>query len=165
MDWSSNMTRQSTQRGAPGSLAQGGALLPDFAAAWRRYLETCPESSRRRLDADGDRAFWSSYAARYDDDRQAGAVATLSLLQGFVRPEDTLLDVGAGTGRFTLPLAQGAGRVTALASTRAGRSSPTWTPPPSPPSSKRPSAAGATSLVTPSAPADSYLTTVSLWAS
>lgn len=109
------MARQSPQPGAPGSLAQGGALLPDFAATWRRYLETRPESSRRRLDADGDRAFWSGYAARYDDgDRQAGAAATLSLLQGIVRPEDTLLDLGAGTGRFTLPLAQRAGRVTAL---------------------------------------------------
>lgn len=40
-------------------------------------------------------------------------------LQAIIRPNDTLLDVGAGTGRFALPLAQYVKSVTALDHSRA----------------------------------------------
>lgn len=39
---------------------------------------------------------------------------TLSVLRELVRPEDTLLDVGAGTGRFAIPLARQIKQLTAL---------------------------------------------------
>jgi SAM-dependent methyltransferase len=41
-------------------------------------------------------------------------VKTLAALTALVQPADTLLDIGAGTGRFALPLARRVRRVTAL---------------------------------------------------
>jgi SAM-dependent methyltransferase len=86
-----------------------------FAAAWQAYLLAGPDAAGRRLEPSEDLAFWEGYASRYDDGgRDASAAQTLALIEPFVRRDDTVLDVGAGTGRFTLPLAARARRVTAL---------------------------------------------------
>jgi ubiquinone/menaquinone biosynthesis C-methylase UbiE len=44
----------------------------------------------------------------------AASIQQLALIRGLLRPDDTLLDVGAGTGRFALPLASSVKQVTAL---------------------------------------------------
>ncbi len=85
----------------------------DFAAFWQEAQEC---SKNNRLEAAADLAFWAEYAPRYD-----GCTAppgsyeqTLQVLYELVEPDDSLLDVGAGTGRFGLPLARRVSRVTAL---------------------------------------------------
>jgi SAM-dependent methyltransferase len=87
--------------------------LFDFAAVWAERMWRHPSE---RLDPAKDRAFWQEYAERYDE--RAGDTAaiaqTLAIIGGLLHPDDTLLDVGAGTGRFTLPLGARVRHVTAL---------------------------------------------------
>lgn len=89
------------------------AELFDFAAAWAAGMQQRRDA---RLDPAADRAFWQQYAERYDE--RAGDMSsiaqTLALISDLVHPNDTLLDIGAGTGRFTLPLAEQVRHVTAL---------------------------------------------------
>lgn len=85
----------------------------DFNAAWHSC--TAQDPSHRGVAA-VDLAYWESHAAGYDDHSRAPGhyEGTLAAIQSLVRSEDTLLDVGAGTGRFALPLARHVRHVTAL---------------------------------------------------
>lgn len=85
----------------------------DFIAAWTAYQQQRPST---RLNPAADREFWEQHAARYDERASGpgGAAHTLALLQTLLQPDDTLLDVGAGTGRFALPLAHHVRQITAL---------------------------------------------------
>jgi len=67
---------------------------PDDAAAWVVYLH-------------------QRHAGQPDAARDRCAQA-LTVISSLVRIGDSLLDVGAGTGRLTLPLARCVGHVTAL---------------------------------------------------
>ena len=86
----------------------------DFASTWMDY--THYNMHARASDAN-EIAFWqknaTGYAARVQDD-PTSYTQTLAALQALVRPDDSLLDVGAGTGRFALPLAKSVEQVTAL---------------------------------------------------
>lgn len=93
------------------AMTETGAI--DFIAAWRAALLHRADA---RIAAAADRAFWEGYAQVYDDrTAMPGSYdRTLGALEALVRPTDTLLDVGAGTGRFALPLARIVRQVTAL---------------------------------------------------
>lgn len=85
----------------------------DFAELWRRHKG---QDQGSRMDDAADLAFWKEYAPRYD--ARTGPPGsydqTLRVLSELVMPSDSLLDVGAGTGRFAVPLAQRVRSVTAL---------------------------------------------------
>ncbi|WP_029215112.1 class I SAM-dependent methyltransferase [Kallotenue papyrolyticum] len=85
----------------------------DFVGAWRALLM---QDRSARLDPEVDRAFWEQYAPYYDA-RTAPPGSydhVLEALCALVRPDDTVLDIGAGTGRFAVPLARRVRQVTAL---------------------------------------------------
>jgi SAM-dependent methyltransferase len=81
------------------------SLPIDFAAAWRDHLLS---RTSLRLDAAADRQFWETYAAHYDERTSplGSYDQTLAVIAEQVRSTDTVVDVGAGTGRFALPLAR-----------------------------------------------------------
>jgi SAM-dependent methyltransferase len=85
----------------------------DFVAAWRDLLLTAADP---RLDAATDRAFWEGAAPTYHQregaDHRVGR--TLDHLASLVKPDDRLLDVGAGAGRFARHLAPLVQQITAL---------------------------------------------------
>ncbi len=85
----------------------------DFAAFWDECVRRDPYN---RLNAQDDLAFWERYAPLYDQRAGASnsAARTLQLIRRHTRPGDTLLDVGAGTGRFAVPLSHYVQSVTAL---------------------------------------------------
>ncbi len=85
----------------------------DFAAAWHACTAQDPD---HRGDAAVDLAYWQRHASGYDQHSHSPGhyEATLAAIRARVRPTDTLLDVGAGAGRFALPLADHVQRVTAL---------------------------------------------------
>ena len=85
----------------------------DFAAAWHSCTAQDPN---HRGDAAVDLAFWQEHAAGYDEHSRSPGYyeGALDAIGALVRPDDTLLDVGAGAGRFALPLARRVKQVTAL---------------------------------------------------
>lgn len=86
----------------------------DFAATWTQFAQY--NMHQRATDA-AEIAFWQQNAAGYDAGIQRDPDSyreTLNALQPLLHPDDTLLDVGAGSGRFALLLAQSVKQVTAL---------------------------------------------------
>ena len=89
----------------------------DYAARWRALVAGRDEQRGAGYrDGDAERDPWRSradrfatYSERLPDDDQLFA-----RLRAEVRPEDTILDVGAGAGRYTVPLARLARRVVAV---------------------------------------------------
>ena len=84
--------------------------VPDIFAAWTAQV-LAARSERWRPER--DRAFWREKAASYDA-AQPPLPHTVAWLRERLRGAASLLDVGAGTGRLTLPLAHAVARVTAL---------------------------------------------------
>ena len=84
--------------------------------AFQNLWEQAVRAARSdRLDAARDRTFWERYAAHYDERTGSGGErVTLEYLNKIVRPTDSLLDIGAGTGRFALPLSESVERITAV---------------------------------------------------
>jgi len=85
----------------------------DFAALWDDCVR---QDSCHWLKAEDDLAFWERHASVYDQ-RTGGpgsAARTVQLIRRHTRPNDTILDVGAGTGRLALPLSHHVREVTAL---------------------------------------------------
>jgi SAM-dependent methyltransferase len=85
-------------------------MSPDFAALWRQQKL---EDVNGRVKAEVDLAFWEEAALHYDASH-GDCLQTLKFLSQFTSPNDTLLEVGAGTGRFALPLARQVKHITAL---------------------------------------------------
>lgn len=86
----------------------------DFAKTWEAYAAY---NMRERRTDEGEIAFWAQNATGYDAGNNAHPEAhqeSLSAIRVLLRPTDTLLDVGAGSGCFTLPLAEHIQSVTAL---------------------------------------------------
>ena len=89
----------------------------DYAARWRALV--AGRDTQRGADyRDGDAARdpWRQRADRFAaySERLPAGDALFARLQALVRPDDTILDVGAGTGRYALPLARLARHVVAV---------------------------------------------------
>ncbi len=86
----------------------------NFAETWQAYAR---QNMPDRYSDEDEIEFWRQNALGYDrsvaDDPDSYR-KTLNTIQSYVHKTDTLLDVGAGSGRFTLPLAQSVQAVTAL---------------------------------------------------
>jgi len=82
----------------------------DFAETWQAYANLRQRDVRTDEDA---RTIWASFAGIYDQ-RTPVSEELLDLLKSLAHPDDTVLDIGAGTGRMTLPAARFVRRVTAL---------------------------------------------------
>jgi 2-polyprenyl-3-methyl-5-hydroxy-6-metoxy-1,4-benzoquinol methylase len=92
-----------------------GSSAPQDAFARWIALQTWSNDPTNRLDEAVDLAFWERAAEDYDAAALASRVpAVLDRVCQLVPPGATLLEIGAGTGAFTFPLAQRASRVTAL---------------------------------------------------
>jgi len=86
----------------------------DPFARWAA-LQAWSSDDTNRLGEAADLAFWERIADGYDDGALAVRVPTvLARVRSLVPSGSSLLDIGAGTGAFALPLAAVAGRVTAL---------------------------------------------------
>lgn len=82
----------------------------DWAARWRQVVED------RAALASGhaDRGYWDRRAASFARSTHARVDEFLSVLEPYLKPRKTLIDVGAGTGRHTNPLAERLEWVTAV---------------------------------------------------
>src|SRR5438874_1296218 len=94
---------------------RGSPAAPQDAFVRWAALQAWSTDATNRLDEQTDLAFWERVAATYDQDALSARVpAVLERVRELIRPGASLLEVGAGTGAFAVPLASHAGRVTAL---------------------------------------------------
>ncbi len=93
-------------------------LRPDptaALAAWAdRVRRNREQVERRRLVLPERGDFYAPIASWFRADPRREGDATLDALRALVRPDDTVLDIGAGGGRYSLPLALHAREVIAV---------------------------------------------------
>jgi len=82
----------------------------DWAQRWRSIVE-----DRATLAAGhADHGYWDRRAASYARSTQTRVDEFLQVLEPYLSPRKTLIDVGAGTGRHAIPLAERLEWVTAI---------------------------------------------------
>jgi SAM-dependent methyltransferase len=95
----------------------GDPLRPtaaDALAAWATRVRLNREQVDRFRELPDEADFYAPLADRFRADPRRQDDATLALLRSLVRPDDVVLDVGAGGGRYALPLALVAREVIAV---------------------------------------------------
>jgi 2-polyprenyl-3-methyl-5-hydroxy-6-metoxy-1,4-benzoquinol methylase len=89
---------------------------PDYLAMWRDLTLRGGRPSASGFDRRERAESYDVASRRKNRGRRDGL---LELIRANLRPEDTVVDIGAGTGRWTIPLAEAAARVTAVEPARA----------------------------------------------
>jgi len=82
-----------------------GPTAADALRAWALRVRSNREQAERVREGDPPRDFYASVASNFRADPRRTGEAALDLLRGLVRPGETWLDIGAGGGRYALPLA------------------------------------------------------------
>ena len=82
----------------------------DWAARWRSIVEDRASLAHGH----GDGAYWDRRASSFARSTHARADELLQVLEPYLSPRKTLIDVGAGTGRHASPLAERLEWVTAV---------------------------------------------------
>ncbi len=93
------------------------ALSPaahDALRAWRDRVRGNREQAERVREGTGAGDFYAAVASDFRADPRRTDDPALDVLRGLVRPGETWLDIGAGGGRYALPLALLAGHVIAV---------------------------------------------------
>ena len=90
-------------------MSDPAGLLDAWAARVRANRE---QVDRFREQADGD--FYAPMAERFRFDAARADDPLLPVLESLLLPSDVVLDIGAGGGRYALPLARGVRRVIAI---------------------------------------------------
>ena len=101
------------------SMASNAGAIAEWAAMVNAEHE---QTDRVRTD-DPNADSWKNLAHRFTPAERSKAYqdATLLAVMKFVRPEDTVMDVGAGAGRLAVPLAENCRRVIAVEPSEAMR--------------------------------------------
>jgi SAM-dependent methyltransferase len=85
-------------------MTRNASLAADLEAAWAsRVRANRDQAERLRETGGGD--FYAPVTALFVADPRRTGEPTLEVLQALARPEETWLDIGAGAGRYALPLA------------------------------------------------------------
>jgi 2-polyprenyl-3-methyl-5-hydroxy-6-metoxy-1,4-benzoquinol methylase len=93
------------------------------AAAWAEAVRSEHEQADRVRASAAESDYWKPFAHRFHaaSGGDGGGDPGLGTLLDLVRPEHTVLDVGAGAGRIALPAAKKCRRVTAVEPSKAMR--------------------------------------------
>lgn len=97
--------------------ARDDVLRPDrqaAAEAWRARVRVGKAQRQRLRESDEPSDFYGPMATRFGQHPGRTDEPALEVLRGMARPDETWLDIGAGGGRYALPLALVAKRVVAL---------------------------------------------------
>src|SRR5947207_12835261 len=74
-------------------------------AAWAAWVRANREQVERFREVEDGTDFYGSIATMFRDDPRREDEPALNALRALVRPDDSWLDIGAGGGRYALPLA------------------------------------------------------------
>lgn len=92
-------------------------LRPDVAdalGAWRERVAANRRQAERVREGAPPRDFYAPIASEFRGDPRRTDEPALEVLRALARPGETWLDIGAGGGRYALPLALAVGRVVAV---------------------------------------------------
>jgi SAM-dependent methyltransferase len=97
--------------------------LGKAAREWEETVTAEHAQADRVRAGDPQADHWRGLAHRFEPPKREDAFQdeTLKALLPFIRPTDTVLDVGAGAGRLAVPLAERCGHVTAVEPSEAMR--------------------------------------------
>jgi SAM-dependent methyltransferase len=76
----------------------------DALAAWRDRVRANREQAERLREGGAPRDFYAAVASDFRADPRRADEPALDLLRSLVKPGETWLDIGAGGGRYALPL-------------------------------------------------------------
>jgi hypothetical protein len=82
--------------------------------AWSRRVRANREQAERVREGAPPRDFYAPMAPQFRLDPRRTGEPALDALRALVQPGETWLDIGAGGGRYALPLALGAGTIVAI---------------------------------------------------
>src|SRR3954452_11736364 len=82
--------------------------------SWSDRVRANREQVDRYREVPDGTDFYAPMAARFRDDPRRAGDAGLDFLRSLVQPGETWLDIGAGGGRYALPVALLAGEVIAV---------------------------------------------------
>ena len=87
-----------------------------MARQWAEMVRAEHEQAERVRQGAAEDDYWRAFSHRFvpSKDGEGGRDGSVDALLELVRPEDTVLDVGAGAGRIALPLAQKCRQVAAV---------------------------------------------------
>lgn len=88
--------------------------LDDVLNSWSQRVRANREQVDRFREVPDGPDFYAPMAERFRDDPHRTGDAGLDIIRSLVQPGETWLDVGAGGGRYALPIALSAGQVIAL---------------------------------------------------
>src|SRR5262249_48035446 len=86
----------------------------DALRAWSDRVRANREQAERLREGDPPRDFYAPIASVFGADPRRTNEPALEVLRALARPGETWLDIGAGGGRYALPLALRAGRIIAV---------------------------------------------------
>jgi hypothetical protein len=79
--------------------------VAEALAAWAARVRADREQVERSREVEDPADFYAPVAQRFRHDPRRTDDAVLDVLRGMFRPDDVWLDIGAGGGRYALPLA------------------------------------------------------------
>lgn len=91
----------------------------EAAAAWAALVDADAEQVARVREPEPPRDFYAATAARFRPGRRDSV--ELPVIERYVRPGDVFLDIGAGGGRFAVPVGERVARVLAVEPSEAMR--------------------------------------------
>jgi SAM-dependent methyltransferase len=91
-----------------------GPAAAEALATWRARVRANREQAERLREGEPPRDFYAAVASDFRANPRRTDEPALELLRSLVRPGETWLDIGAGGGRYALPLALLAGEVIAV---------------------------------------------------
>ena len=86
----------------------------DALRAWSDRVRANREQAERLREGDPPRDFYAPIASVFGADPRRTDEPALEVLRSLAQPGETWLDIGAGGGRYALPLALRAGRIIAV---------------------------------------------------
>lgn len=98
--------------------------ITDWARLWQELVEVKQGSQKESIETPGDSDYWGSRAREYDervDHKWKKPDSTRNFLLSTLQPKSTIIDIGAGTGSWSILFSKQLQKVTAVEPSKAMR--------------------------------------------